>query len=1038
MRALVHLGLVLLQALALVSVQPLAAAAQVAAPASTVSSHPWGNFQALVAPQSRLTFLVQNAYLEKLERDLQQSPKLSRFLMKSLSLPIEERLAAIRGYREWWIRSDEIWSMSRESDRNEKSSLQIRSSYLSLYENSARGRYMKLMLEQGFHDFTLAGLRSLESLEGEKILEVRLVQLAAVLGHMVRDQDNLEVLASLSNFLLTIATDKSVEEKLRQRILPHANELSQKVAKALRAAEGIDVLNPVNLVGGAVFFRGASQVLAKSSFARGLFSKWNSSSTLTKAVTASVAGHAVVVTKALEGKPNLSADQELIQAARERMQNPGLILQQNAARLPVVSSASLSIDGLSALAQSLLYAPSSSVEHAKKYGELVAYSERHLRTSKRVRAGKSAISPDEFLRLRNDVSARFRRYMSKRGLTEMDEEAIAVLRGYISPFIPAHNDGQDSALVAIGTPNAGGNCVTRALIYTSIFYPLLAQYPNPNYRYGLMLWTNHIEPILYIQKSDVALAIPSLQVIEKPDRPSLLEPRVLAASFLFRASSRSLHKTDASSVKHAPYPKSKMAIFKGRHFDIDLSSGEVEKVREMDPNTSPLTTFIYSDNIKATGGVRDGMNSRPLGLNPLSEVSKVRDLLKALVKNAAAPVEQLLSPMRLGEGHPDPMQTELTNWESGLASFSRKPTRFPLGFDGPSIIKFYFPAKDFIRFQRTPDKTRSDFEIRIQRTLNEALNSEIWRRLKSADGLSLAEFRGDLDAQMAIIGFAKFVDELKKLNESDQTRGLRDTFKMELERYLETTGRLEDLTAVAANAKRAIRSLVSDKSGRELVRYLEMANTMSSADRVRHLLALYGYVILSGQMQEFGEIFKNLEFEVREFRAPEVKSAEAQSKEKTESRGSEAKVPVFSGGGKPVMFSLVLTKPSKPVPVKGTLDPEVAFLLVHHFWHVMPNKLEILQGVVSTEKKKVGELKILKFASRFFAWMPQIDSFGSWQAEQADRWVDLGQLSLCLNGQEGREDSKAGRVCEFVKKLDQELQIHEIEEDFQAPELGSN
>lgn len=91
------------------------------------------------------------------------------------------------------------------------------------------------------------------------------------------------------------------------------------------------MLNPVNLVGGAVFFRGASQVLAKSSFARGLFSKWNSSSTLTKA---------------LEGKPNLSADQELIQAARERMQNPGLILQQNAARLPVVSSASLSIDGL--------------------------------------------------------------------------------------------------------------------------------------------------------------------------------------------------------------------------------------------------------------------------------------------------------------------------------------------------------------------------------------------------------------------------------------------------------------------------------------------------------------------------------------------------------------------------------------------------------------------------------------------------------------------------------------------------------------------
>ncbi len=1036
MRKVAQFGFVVLQAAAIAIPQTAVSQTRDAQTSSVAegkasADRPWGKYQVLLTPQARLTFLVQNAYLEKLERDLKSSPKLSRFLMESLSLPIEERLSAIREYRAWWTRADELWSTSPEHGRNEKSSVQVRTDYLTHAPKSPRVRYMKLMLEQGFHDFTLAGMRSIESLESEKNFEVRLVQLAAVLGHMVRDQDNLEVLASLSNFLLLIAHDKTVDAKVREKLLPHANELSKKVAKALRDAQGVDVLNPVNLVGGAVFFRGAIQVMAKASLGRALIAKWNGASTIAKAGAASVGGHAVVLAKTVESKPTLTEDQALVQAARERMQNPGDVLLKESSRFQAMSSESLSIDGLSAMAKSLVYAPYSSVEHAKKYAELIAYSERHIRASgKRYDQGFPA-SPADFLRLRDDITARFQRYMKKRGLNKVDDEAIAVLRGYISPYVAAHKDLQESVLLAIGSPGEGGNCVTRALLYTSIFYPLLVQYQNPDYRFGLMMWTDHVEPVLYLPKTDVALAISSLKVVEKPERPSLLEPRVLAASFLFRASSKTLHKEDASVVSNGLYSKAKMAIFKGPYFDLGLSSGRVESLRETDPNPSPLTTFVYSDRLKAAGALQRSMNSRPVGLNPLSEVSKVRDLLKTLGKDSAAPVEQILAPLRFDEGNPDPMQVALSTSESALASYSRKPTRFPLGFDGSAIVKFFFPGKEFLKLSRTPDRSRSDFELRLQRVLNESLNSDVWRRLKSADGLSLLDFRRDVDAQMSIIGFTEFVRELRELNRSDKKRGLSETFKMDLERYLETTGLAEDLAAAEANAKRALSKLTNDPSGRELVRYLEMANSMSSADKVRHVQALYGYVLLAGNAEEIKNQFWELELDVAE-----IKPVAEKAKEAKPALPTQLPPHSFGGGGKPVGITMVLANSQKPKPVKGTLDPEVAFLTLHYFSDVLSSRLGLVEKMVSVENKRVGSLKIMNFASKFFGWMPQIDSFGAWQGVRADRWVDMGQTSLCLAGR--ADQPVTARACEFLKKLDQELQFNEIEEDFKAPELGSN
>lgn len=1036
MQLFLKAGFVILQALALVASISSRSMAQTT-PEGAMNAKLWGHYQVLNSPQSRLTFLVQNAYLEKLERDLRESPKLSKFLMESLSLPIDDRLAAIQEYREWWIRSDEAWSASAAAGRNEKSSLQIRTAYLAANEKTARGRYMKLMLEQGFHDFTLAGFRSLESLEGEKSLEMRIVQLTALLGHMVRDQDNLEVLASLSNFLLTIAVDKSVDAKLRERILPHVNELSKKVAKALRDTEGIDVLNPVNLVGGAVFFRGAAQVLAKSSVARSLFTKWSTkvseSSTVAKATALSVGGHAAILAKSVEGRSDVSADQALVQAARERLQNPDSVIRKQGSRLQVVESETLSIDGLSSVAKSLLHAPYTSVPHAKKYGSLIAYAERHLSSGINPRSGFASLSPSQLLRLQEEISARFQRYMQKRGLNQVDEEAIAVLRGYISPYIAQHVDEQESVLVALDSPWAGGNCVTRSLIYTSIFYPLMVQYHNPDFQFGLMSWMDHVEPVLYIKTTDTAIAIPSLKVLPKENRPSLLEPRVIAASFLFRASSKTLHGEDVATIKHEPYAKSKLTIVKGKKFDLGLSRLGLEELRETDPNRSPLVSAIYSDNMNARGELQESMNSRPSGLNPLSEVSRVRDLLSTLKKDGSAQVASILASFQFGQGNPDPMQTELSNWESALASYSRKPTKFPIGFDGNTIVKFYYPALDFLKLRRNPDQTRSEFEIRLQRTIYSALNTDSWRRLKSPEGITLADFSKDIDSQMSIIGFSEFVRELKEFNAVDRKRGRSGTFIGDFERYLGDSGLSEDLDAAKANAKRALRQFESDKSGRNLVRYLEMGNSMSSPDRVRHIQALYGFVMLAGVSEEMKDLFWNLDVAVIDDRVP----TEKQEKKEDEKRDQKSGTPIsFGGNGKPTLISVTLMPTQKPRQVRAAVSAEVAFLLIHYFSDLLPERRTILERAVSLEKTSIGNSKLLKFASKFFGWMPQIDSFGSWQAGLSDQWLELGEGRLCVHGGTQGQTLSVKRTCEFLSKINQELMtVNEVVETFEAPNL---
>ncbi|MDZ4084994.1 MAG: hypothetical protein U1E10_18775, partial [Bdellovibrionales bacterium] len=380
---------------------------------------PWGQFQVLEHPQVRLTFLVQSAYLERIEKDIDQAPKISRFLMGKMSLDANERKRAIQEYRDWW-QARELEHISRLADL--PSNVQLSTRKLSeAFEkelqseppSSARRKrmlFVQMILKSGFHDFTLGGFRAIERLEAEKDLGTRLVGLAEALEVMTRDEESLETLASLSNLLLVISSHNEVSEANRKQLKPYAVSLSKKVDKAIREAGLIDVLNPANLVGGAVLFKTAGQVALRSPIVIKALSQWSKLSGVSKATVVSAAGHAAVLSTVIQ--PNTKAIDGLSNEATARLgqgisKSSKYVLQSYAGP----ANDSISLDSARSRAEELLYS-SSSLKSAWKYAELIAYGERLLASEEIFNLSFRGHKTSDFIQRRDEVMLRFDRYMA--------------------------------------------------------------------------------------------------------------------------------------------------------------------------------------------------------------------------------------------------------------------------------------------------------------------------------------------------------------------------------------------------------------------------------------------------------------------------------------------------------------------------------------------------------------------------------------------------------------------------------------------------
>ena len=1039
---------------------------------------PWGLFQSLENPQIRLTFLIQSAYLESVEKEIDQAPKISKFLMEKMSLDANERKLAIGEYRQWWLAKEAEHSRQLELI---PADVQISSNDLrKAFENEIKSEppsslrrkrmlFVQMMLRSGFHDFTLAGFRAIENLEAEKDLGTRLVGLTEALGHMTRDEDRLETLAALSNLLLVIAENDGVSDQNRKKLKPHVVALSKKVDQAIRNANLIDVLNPATLVGGAILFKSAGQLALKSPMIMRALGYWSQTtsktSTLAKATVLSAAGHAAVLSSVV--KPNEPAQEGISKeaAARFKSGKDGIADGMTGRLLKLrqgPENDSISHQAVRDLAQEILHSEAN-LKSAWKYAELIAYGERLLASEDIYNLSVRGLKTSDFIERRDSVMLRFDRYMTKRGLKVVDSDALAMLKAFVDEHIPAHQDGQPYALHSTLRPEFKGNCVSRTLTLTALFYPAYLRYENPDLKFGLMFWQNHVEAVLLNKKSKAALSIYSMTPLDLKESPSVLSPRALAGAFLYRSTSPRLFGQSPtygiSNDKEVElYPRSRLTIASSKAKPVDGPADLSNSKVDWDPNPSPFISALYADQLKV--GERKYLLDERLSTEPSSGgLRNVRDLMGALI--SAQSIDELNAKSNQTVGFrmqankkppvdPDPFATSLSASEIGKLVPSRSSTRLPILFSRADEWNFSESSHIYLRRRKTPYESARDVEILLRREFKELQDNPRWKKLAAGDSISIDDFTSDVDFQFEVMDFSEIFGRLKRINETRTELEMREgPFRYGVEDLLEILGVTDEYMGVQAAAAKLVSPIVDDKSGRALLKYLKAANERKNSDRVRQIQGLFVALKLSGKTDAFEGVLDQLDITVQR-ELPKVDKAEPE----VESNRGQTKFDWSNT--KPMTVHLLPAKAvgdvRQEVRVKAALEPETVFLLIHYFQTMVPNWQQLIDRIAESDLERKA---IQNFSSKFFGWMPGIDVHRSWQNQRADGWVDLSQ-TVCQPPQPSGTSGDCvmtrslppirickpiakiqprSKSCDLLNKISGELIFEQISEQFDRPNL---
>lgn len=1016
------------------------------------SQPPWGRFQALENPQIRLTFLIQSAYLESVEKEIDQAPKLSRFLMEKMSLDANERKLAIKEYREWWLAKEAEHSRQLELI---PADVQISSNDLrKAFENEIKSEapsslrrkrmlFVQMILRSGFHDFTLAGFRAIERLEAEKDLGARLVGLAEILGHMTRDEDRLETLAALSNLFLLISSSDGVSDVNRKKVKPHAIDLSKKVDRAIRDANLIDILNPASMVGGAVLFKTPGQLALKSPGIMRALGNWSKpvsqTSTVANAMIVSAAGHAAVLSSVVQPQskaPDGISPEGISKAAAARMQNGVLgstdkVLSRSAG----TANDSISHQAVRETAKEILYSEAN-FKAAWKYAELIAYGERLLASEDIYSLAVRGLKTSDFIERRDAVMLRFDRYMAKRGLKVVDSDALAMLKAFVDEHIPAHQDGQPYALHATLRPAFKGNCVSRTLILTALFYPAYLRYENPDLKFGLMQWQNHIEAGLLNSKSKTAISIYSMTPLDLKVSPTVLSPRALASAFLYRSTSPRLFGQSspygASNDKAWElYPRSRLTIASSKAKPVDGPSDLSTSKADWDPNPSPFISALYADQLQV--GDRKSLLDDRLSTEPSGGgLRNVRDLMGALISSqsidelSAKSIQTVGFRMQANKKppvDPDPFATSLSATETGKLVPSQSPTRLPILFSRSDEWIFSENSRNYLRRRKTPYESARDVEILLRIELKELQENPRWKKLAARDSISMNDFTSDVDFQFELMDFSEIFGRLKRINETRTELEMRESpFRFGVEDLMEILGVTDEYVEVQKAAALVVSPIVEDKSGRALLVFLKSANELKNSDRVRQIQGLYVALKLSGKSEAFQDVLGQLEITV----LSELPKVDKVAPEVERGNWSNSKplvvqiLPPKAGGGA-----------GQETRLKVGLEPQTAFLLIHYFNTAVPNWAQLVQQIAESESNRKT---IQSLSSKFFGWMPGIDVHRSWQSELADGWVDLSQ-KVCNPPQPTEMKNAKSKSCELLEKMSGELMFDEISEQFDRPNL---
>lgn len=247
----------------------------------------WGHFQDLAAPGSKLTRLTYQSLFDSYLQDLAAYPDFYlRFLAKT-SISIEERRLAFDEFISWWAVEDAVQKAYGEQPLRSESLLKLyfddaRRSRLSRAE-AKRVRFLEVMLTQGFSDSTRFALTQIQKSESREDGVGRLTEFAAALGVLMGDERCLSVVANLTNALYDISEDDSVAVRVQEHIHDIAVGVMAQLDHAAKNSEGIDILAPENLLGGAALARAAAPWIFRTLSGRFLRASWHASTVMQKA-----------------------------------------------------------------------------------------------------------------------------------------------------------------------------------------------------------------------------------------------------------------------------------------------------------------------------------------------------------------------------------------------------------------------------------------------------------------------------------------------------------------------------------------------------------------------------------------------------------------------------------------------------------------------------------------------------------------------------------------------------------------------------------
>jgi hypothetical protein len=229
------------------------------------------------------------------------------------------------------------------------------------------------------------------------------------------------------------------------------------------------------------------------------------------------------------------------------------------------------------------------------------------------------------------------------------------------------------------------------LILTALFYPAYLRYENPDLKFGLMFWQNHVEAVLLNKKSKTALSIYSMTPLDLKESPSVLSPRALAGAVLYRSMSpRLFGQSPSYGVLNEKtlelYPRSRLTIASSKVKPVDGPADLSNSKVDWDPNPSPFVSALYADQLLV--GERKSLLDDRISTEPSSGgLRNVRDLMGALISSQSIDGLRGKSNQTVGfcmqangkpSVDPDPYTTSLSATETGKLVPSRSPTRLPI------------------------------------------------------------------------------------------------------------------------------------------------------------------------------------------------------------------------------------------------------------------------------------------------------------------------------------------------------------------------